>query len=699
MTMLNISTRTLICSTLSLLVTSSPVWCQNAPAIEDPFSAPASVPASPFGDSPAPVSPFGGPAPAPASAVAPANDPFAAAPAPSTPPASPFSAAPAPAAAEAPSSPFAAAPENDPLSNATGTPVDPFAPPAADAITANPNPFNVQAPAPGAPGAVDPFAPATTTAAQPVSPFGAPAPAAPVAANDPFGGTATPGATVSSPFNAPASTTAAPQVAADPFGGSTPAAAAPASPFGDPAASGAPAVAADPFGGSAPATPSSPFGDPSATSTTTASPFGNPDPTTNAAQPTSPFGAPAPAVAADSNPFETLGGTENIGSPFGGGAPASPFGGAAAGATTTAAPATDATGQPASPFGGPAAAAGASSNPFASSTSTTTESPFGGPAAATAGAPAGNPFATGVGSFSPFASGTGNASSTASAGGDVNPEGIQGLSAFRFELLTRWDGTRFVTRKQLSLEEAKEFDRLSQERYVRMITSGPGFPGYDGSTPADIWAEWCHYSDQLELWSQYVDNVVLAGTRQDEKTFTEIQWPGAAQTADAGQPGAARPENIINYGSQTSIDDQTSDLIFGAPSADAGAADQESLDPSVITKQVVLVYNNRLEDLRSLESDQESFYIEFLDRLADRKTKRLAYADWRNDQERQIEDSIIDWNRRYNGSVANIGGVRYELYRPGAVPENVQRDSVVVVTEFDLTPFDILNPEDGTLKE
>ncbi len=233
-----------------------------------------------------------------------------------------------------------------------------------------------------------------------------------------------------------------------------------------------------------------------------------------------------------------------------------------------------------------------------------------------------------------------------------------------------------------------------------MITSRPGFPGYDGTTPPNIWAEWCHYSDQVELWSRYVDEVVLAGTRLDNSTYQEIQWPGGAPDPTQQQgTGLDGQTNIVNYASQTSLDDQTSDLLFG-PNPGAGQQQQaDSLDPSVMTDQIVKVYNSRLQDLRNLENEQESFYTEFLDRLAERKTQRLAYVDWRNDQERAIEDAVIDWNRRYNGSVANIGGVRYELYRPGAVPDNVQRDSVVVVTEFDLTPFDILNPEDGTLKE
>lgn len=580
--------RTLICSALGLLASTTPVWSQNAPAAEDPFSAPPSAPASPFGESPAPLSPFGSALPAPA--AAPVTDPFAGSTGVPSQAENPFD---APAAAPAPTSPFGAAPAGDPFANAGSASTDPFAAPAPSAFNApSPNPFGASAPA----------APAPTVAAQPASPFGdstAPAPA--------------------------------------------------------PAPTGQPA---SPFGGA------------------------------SAAQPA------APVIAPDENPFAAFGGTENIGSPFGG-------------PSTFSTPPTTATGQPASPFGGQpstpatAAPAGGTSNPFFG-TSSNPESPFGGqPAPATTAQPSAgtsNPFATGPSTFSPFT----NNSVGATGAGDTNPDGISALYAFRYETLTRWDGSRFVNRKQLPFEQAKEFDRLAQERYVSLITAGPGFPGYDGTTPPDIWAEWCHYSDQLELWSQYVDDVVLAGTRvEQEPTFKEIQWPGGAQPAANGQqPGSLDGQtNIVNYASSTSLDDQTSDLIFGSPTPGGQQQQPSTLDPSVMTKQVVKVYNDRLADLRNLENSQETFYTDFLERLAERKTRRLAYADWRNDQERNVEDAIIDWNRRYNGSVANIGGVRYELYRPGGVPENVQRDAVVVVTEFDLTPFDILNPEDGTLKE
>ncbi|MGF1572241.1 MAG: hypothetical protein ACFCU1_04145 [Sumerlaeia bacterium] len=554
--MLQISTRTLICSALGILATSAPVFSQNAPAVEDPFSAPASVPASPFGDSATPISPFGSALPAPASSTA--SDPFS---------------APNNESNATVTSPFEAPPQNDPYANASTTP-DPF--------SAEPN----------------------SGSSSTVNPFDAP--------------------------------TAAPVT----------------SPFGD---------------GSAPAQTPQPG---------------------------------AKVFAADENPFAAFGGTENVGSPFGSAQPASPFGGPAA-----ATPSATGNFQPASPFGGessgPATPPTNDSNPFFSTNAPA--SPFGGPSDATTaqpGAPAAtnNPFASGTGGFSPFSPGTLGGSSAGS--GDVNPDGIAQLYAFRFEELTRWDGTKFVNRKRITYDEAKEFDRLAQERYVQLITSRPGFPGYDGTTPPNIWAEWCHYSDQVELWSRYVDEVVLAGTRLDNSTYQEIQWPGGAPDPTQQQgTGLDGQTNIVNYASQTSLDDQTSDLLFG-PNPGAGQQQQaDSLDPSVMTDQIVKVYNSRLQDLRNLENEQESFYTEFLDRLAERKTQRLAYVDWRNDQERAIEDAVIDWNRRYNGSVANIGGVRYELYRPGAVPDNVQRDSVVVVTEFDLTPFDILNPEDGTLKE
>ena len=662
--------QSLVCSTLcaGMLVAQN-----TAPTGDDPFASPeAAVTApNPF-DTPA-VSPFGSPLPPPAEAL--------------------------PAGAAA-----------DPFAEPATAPADPFAAPAAGANLTAPNPFESAAPAP-----------ATT------SEFSA------APENDPFGN-----AGVEDPFAAPAATDLG--ASANPFDSSTPAAeanpfnsaanpatvAAPTAPaVEDPFAAGSAATTTDPFG-SGTATASNPFDtapvaeapvtDPFAPADATASdPFSNPGAVTSTAAPTSPFAAPTqPVVAPDANPFASIAGGSGVGSPFSS-QPVSPFGGPAATETTTD-PFSSATAQPSSPFGGPAAAetttdpfgAAAPASPFGGETASTTApvgqpaSPFGGPAAAPT-APS-SPFATGSSSPSPFFSA--GSSTAAVASGEANPNGISELYAFRFEQLTRWDGSKFVNRKRLTWDEAKEFDRLAKERYVNFITNPQtpgGLPGYDGTTPPDIWAEWCHYNDQLELWSRYVDDVVLAGTRVDEPdTYSEFQWPGSAAPATEGggtDPGAGRVP-LENYATQTSLDDQTSDLIFGSSSPGGGNNAPSSLDPDVITRQVVAVYNQRLEDLRSLEADQEEFYSNFLDRLAERKTMRLAYADWRNDQEMQIEEAIRDWDRRYNGSVANIGGVRYELYRPGQVPEGGgQRDAVVVVTEFDLTPYDVLNPEDGTLKE
>jgi hypothetical protein len=112
---------------------------------------------------------------------------------------------------------------------------------------------------------------------------------------------------------------------------------------------------------------------------------------------------------------------------------------------------------------------------------------------------------------------------------------------------------------------------------------------------------------------------------------------------------------------------------------------------------VLSAYSDSLGSLRGMEEEQQAYMVGFEDRLQERQSRRVAYADWQSDQMALIEDFVTDWNRRYNGEVAMIGGVRYELYRPGQVPARVRRETNIVVTDYRLTPYDILT-EDGELR-
>lgn len=592
----------------------------------------------------------------------------------------------------------------------------------------------------------DPFAnpfssPGDNNTAAPANPFGAPAqPANNNAPNNtapanPFGAPAQPAANnnaPANPFGSPAAPANNNAPASDPFSQPSQPAnnnAAPANPFGAPAQptnNNNNAQPANPFGAPAApvndnnAAPANPFGapaqpaQPSGNNAQPANPFGAPAaPSNNNAQPANPFGAPAAPSnnnnSAPANPFGAPGSNNNT---AGGNtaAPANPFGAPGGNTPTTTASPTGGTGAPANPFGAPtgnapsntAGTSGSPSSPFggtttAGSTSGAPTSPFGGTT--------NNPFAEDFSELQdPFPGDSDVAGFT--AGSETSQQSIDQLFDFRYEVVTKWDGTRFVVRRQLTAEEAELFDDRAKQRLIGLAGQGQ-LPGYDGSTPPDIWADWAHYADQLELWSRYIDRTVLAGLPSDEENtaYAQVQWPGTPPEPNQNnnnnnQGPQSGQNNIINEASSTSLDDQTSNLIFGPSDGGGGNQGQQNIfGPEVLTNQIVDIYNAKVEELRTLEQTQETEYKEFIDRLAKRKTRRLAYADWIDDQERQIEEAVLDWDRKYNGRVANIGGVRYELYRPGQVPENVQRDAIVVVTDFALTPYDILNPEDGTLKE
>ncbi|MBI1289861.1 hypothetical protein GC173_01270 [bacterium] len=484
--------------------------------------------------------------------------------------------------------------------------------------------------------AADPFAPAAEAA--PSDPFLASGnPYEAPAAADPFSAAPAPGGAPADPFSA---SNAPPPAAADPF------AAAPA-----PAAG----TVADPFSGA----PSSPGSDP----------FGAP---------------PAAAPPASPDPFApSFGGGSAVADPFAA-APAPPPGGDMPFGAPP--PAGD------NPFG---SAAPAPATPDVASGSPMPSDPFGlAPAAAT--------------SSNPFALGDTPAADANSEGG-----GVAKLFQFRFMEARRADGIRTVVRKSMTREEAEAFDRTITDFYRDLGTRGE-LPGYQaGLDNLDDWVQWNAYAYQVQLWRKYCETIVLVGAEFDAESVN-ISFPGDATDGgteaaagggagfadDAGggkDGGGARPQRPDNiYNENRSLDDQLADFN---PLADTrpGSQGKVVFDPKQMDEQTKVTYNQYLEALRNYEAFQTKFVSDLLDQLDSRESARRSYQEWRGSQLDAVMEYVREWNRRYEGEVTVIAGVRYELYAPDNVPTQTVRGANIVVTDYDLTPYDILN-EDGTLR-
>lgn len=401
-----------------------------------------------------------------------------------------------------------------------------------------------------------------------------------------------------------------------------------------------------------------------------ADPFASPgDPF---ASPGDPFAAAPDPFASAGDPFDTLPGAD----PFAPAAPAAPFTADPFG-EAPAAPAAPA--QPVDPFAG-APAATAAPSPFGGEA---TASPFGEATTTTA-----DPFGSGL-------------AAAALPSDQVNPNGIRQLYDFRYEEIRTWDGRDVVVRRRLTRDEATSYDSARIEEFREQAISG-NMRGYDGGDP-QAWAEWSYFAEQLKFWSRYVDRTVLAGSDTTDPAWDGVQWPASPQQTPPGQQqgqfgGPPGQQQFNVYNENRSLDNQLGDFspFAGGPAGSAGQGG--SFDPETITSQVVQVYETKMNLLREMEDTQEDFLNGLEARITERRARRIAYHDWREDRQRLIEDFVEDWSRRYTGEVAMIGGVRYELYRPGQVPTQVHRDATVIITDYELTPYDILNPEDGTLR-
>ncbi len=389
-----------------------------------------------------------------------------------------------------------------------------------------------------------------------------------------------------------------------------------------------------------------------------------------------------------SNPFAPSGNTGNASSPF-----APSFG-------ENEAPAADTGSSTSNPFASGDTTGSQPASPFGSSTTTPSapsSSPFGGSTSQASSSPgAVNPFASSSDSApSAPSADTSTAGSTGASG-----SGIAELYQFRYVAKKRTDGEVAIIRKRMNKQEAETFDQDLKNYYNELALAGelPNFTPGSTNTSADEWAQWMAYSNQLMLWSRYCRDVVLIGSDYEFDPNTDIQWPGTPQAAETetqgGRPQA--PELIINE--NRSLDDQAADFLPVPDTRGGGQGGQGTvIDPEQMNDVAKGIYNDFLYELRAYEEDQVMFMRDLKQSLDNRESKRLAYEDWKESRREQVHEYVLEWGRRYSGQVLTIAGVRYELYRPGNVPSQVPRGTNVVVTDFDITPYDLLN-DDGTLR-
>lgn len=293
------------------------------------------------------------------------------------------------------------------------------------------------------------------------------------------------------------------------------------------------------------------------------------------------------------------------------------------------------------------------------------------------------------------------------------PEAVKQLYEFRYIEITRWDGSVTVERRSMTTEEAAAFDRERIAGYAQAARNGtlPWYPAGNagaqagpegaGAADPDLFAKWSLYAEQLALWTDYVERFALAG-KKPTRTLADFKFPGDP-TGGEGQEGQnfvsreGSAERLVEKNQFRSMDDQVGDFFTPGGGNEAGGQQQVAWTHEDLDKQATSLYQAYAQDLKELEEDQLKYLVQLDARLGEREIQRKAYDDWRLDQQFDLQAVVEDWQRRYEGQVSVIDGVRYELYRPGTVPNAVTRGAQIVETNFVLTPYDILN-EDGTLK-
>jgi hypothetical protein len=293
--------------------------------------------------------------------------------------------------------------------------------------------------------------------------------------------------------------------------------------------------------------------------------------------------------------------------------------------------------------------------------------------------------------------------------------GISQLFTFRFVVKLGRDGRQIVTRQRLTREEAEIFDNELKAYFRGVVDSGEAPNFQAGANNPDEWAEWLAYANQLQLWTTYVRDVVLVGTGYEFDPATQLPWPydvqqereqqlAAEQGRNAGDQGGlsgehegGRPQAPADIRNENrSLDDQLADFSI-VPDTRQGSQGAAVIDPAQMDEASVALYKQFNSTLRSFEQEQVDFMKRFKDDLEKRKQKREAYAEWRQNQKELILEYLEEWSRRYEGQVVTIAGVRYELFKPGNVPSNVTRGANVVITDYDITPYDLLD-ETGRLR-
>jgi hypothetical protein len=335
-----------------------------------------------------------------------------------------------------------------------------------------------------------------------------------------------------------------------------------------------------------------------------------------------------------------------------------------------------------------------------------------------------------------------------SATGTMNPDGINRVHEFRYQRTVAWDGREVVVRRDLTKEEAEAFDTERKDKFREDIRNGT-LVGYDNQTPPDIWVEWVHYYEQLDLWADYVERVNLGGD-VEQSLMSMVRWPGQPDPRTAALQAAAEMlqgaggggiGGVPGIGGGQFGGGQFGGGQFGGGFSDPGSigggfagefgggqfgggfgdefgagqfgggfgggfgfggaagADGPPVTAESIRRNVIDMFDTAQGRVRDLEARQEEFMAGLAERLVDRAERRVAYADWRDEQRTSLRDFVLDWDRRYRGSVAMVEGRRFELYRPGNVPADNPVNAFVVITDtMSLTPYDILNPSDGTLR-
>lgn len=359
-------------------------------------------------------------------------------------------------------------------------------------------------------------------------------------------------------------------------------------------------------------------------------------------------------------------------------------------------------------FGAPPAGTAATTpedNPFADTNPGSFETPAEAPGAA---APMGfgeAPAPTN-GPVSPFGQQAGATTTAAPSG---TGRGIAQLFDFRYVEVSNVLGKTTVIRKQMTKEEAEVFDTTVKNYYAGLARDGklPNSTFSAGVDNADEWASWLLYSNQLELWARYCRDIPLAGGQVEFDPKADIIWPGDPRGTEIGGQGAAalqgggekdggstRPRNI--YNENRSLDEQLTDFVPVADTRQNGQG-RTVIDPKQMDDQAKKIYDNFLDKLREVERTQHTFALNLQRDIEDRARRRDEYAEWRQNQTRIIMDYVEEWSRRYDNKIVTVAGVRYELYKPGSVPTNTTRFANIVVTDYDLTPYDLLN-EDGSLR-